>query len=240
VTSNNLLTLDPDKPLVVRETPLYKRGVAGASIDAPGPYRPQENTYYNVTPLDGLSNEQAESVLREYNQWILQILNIHEAIPGHYAQLVYSNRSPSLVKSLFGNGAMVEGWAVYSERMMLESGYGGNTPEMWLMYSKWNLRVVTNTILDYAVHVLGMQEAEAMDLLTRQAFQSRAQAQEKWNRVQVSSVQLTSYFSGYSEIMELREQRRQALGERFALKDFHEKFLSYGSAPVRMIRELMQ
>ena len=240
VTKNNLLTLDPQKPLVVRETPLYQRGVAGASIDAPGPYRPQDRTFYNVTPLDGLTPEQAESTLREYNYWILQILNIHEAIPGHYAQLVYANKSPSLIKSLFGNGAMVEGWAVYGERMMLESGYGENTPEMWLMYSKWNLRTVTNTILDYGVHVQGMTEAQAMDLLVRQAFQSRAEAAGKWRRVQYSSVQLTSYFSGYSEIMELREQRRQALGPRFVLKDFHEQLLSYGSAPVKVIRELMQ
>ena len=240
VIKNNLLTLDPQKPLVVRETPLYQRGVAGASIDAPGPYRPQDRTFYNVTPLDGLTPAQAESTLREYNHWILQILNIHEAIPGHYAQLVYANKSPSLIKSLFGNGAMVEGWAVYGERMMLESGYGDNTPEMWLMYSKWNLRVVTNTILDYSVHVLGMTEAQAMDLLVRQAFQTKSQATEKWHRAKVSSVQLTSYFSGYSEIMELREERKQALGPRFVLKDFHEQFLSYGSAPVKVIRELMQ
>ncbi|RZU02962.1 DUF885 domain-containing protein [Rivibacter subsaxonicus] len=239
VVRNDLLTMDPKKPLVVRETPLYQRGVAGAGIEAPGPYRPQDRTYYNVTPFDGLSAAQAESNLREYNHWILQILNIHEAIPGHYTQLVYANKSPSLVKSLFGNGAMVEGWAVYSERMMLESGYGEHAPEMWLMYSKWNLRSVTNTILDYSVHVLGMSEAEAMDLLTRQAFQTEEEARGKWRRVQLSSVQLTSYFSGYSEIMALREQRKQALGEKFRLKDFHEQLLGYGSAPVRVIRELM-
>jgi uncharacterized protein (DUF885 family) len=238
VVKNNLLTLDPKRPLEVRETPLYQRGVAGASIDAPGPYRPQDKTWYNVTPLDGMTPQEAESTLREYNQWILQILNIHEAVPGHYAQLVYANKSPSIIKSLFGNGAMVEGWAVYSERMMLESGYE-NSPEMWLMYSKWNLRSVTNTILDYSVHVLGMTQAQAMDLLVRQAFQTPAEASEKWRRVQLSSVQLTSYFSGYSEIMELREQRKQALGQRFVLKDFHEQFLSYGNAPVKVIKELM-
>ncbi len=240
VTRNNLLTLDPQKPLVVRETPVYQRGVAVASIEAPGPYRPQEKTYYNVSPLDGMSAEQAESTLREYNNWILQILNIHEAIPGHYAQLVYANKSPSLIKSLFANGAMIEGWAVYAERMMLESGYGDNTPEMWLMYSKWNLRTVANTILDYSVHVLGMTEDQAMDLLVRQAFQTQAEAAGKWRRVQLSQVQLTSYFSGYSEIMDLREQRKAALGSRFSLKEFHEQFLGYGSAPVKVIRELME
>lgn len=240
VTSRNLLDLDPDKPLVVRETPAYMRGVAGASIDAPGPYRPQDRTYYNVTPLDALTPDQAESTLREYNHWMLQVLNIHEAVPGHYTQLVYANRSPSIVKALFGNGAMVEGWAVYAERMMMEAGYGEATPEMWLMYSKWLLRTVTNTILDYRVHVLGMDEPEAMDLLQRQAFQTRAQAQEKWHRVQVSSVQLASYFSGYSEIMALRDRQKKKLGNSFNLKRFHEQFLGYGNAPVKVIADMME
>jgi uncharacterized protein (DUF885 family) len=240
VIKNNLVTIDPSKPLVVRETPLYQRGVAGASIDAPGPYRPKDKTYYNVTPLDGLTPAQAESSLREYNNWMLQILNIHEAIPGHYTQLMNANRSPSLVKSLFGNGAMIEGWAVYGERMMLESGYGNNAPELWLMWCKWNLRSVSNTILDYSVHVLGMTREQALDLLARQAFQTPQEAAEKWRRVQLSSVQLTSYFSGYSDIMELRERRKQQLGERFDQKAFHDQFLSYGNAPVRVIGQLMQ
>jgi uncharacterized protein (DUF885 family) len=240
VTSHNLLTLDPGKPLEVRETPVYQRGVAGASIDAPGPYRPRDKTWYNVTPMDGMSAQQAESSLREYNDWMLQILNMHEAIPGHYAQLMYANRSPSLVKSLFGNGAMIEGWAVYGERLMLDAGYGDNAPEMWLMWCKWNLRSVTNTILDYSVHVLGMTEEQAIDLLVRQAFQTPQEAVEKWRRVQLSSVQLTSYFGGYSDIMELREKRKQELGERFDLRQFNEQFLSYGNAPVRVIAELMQ
>jgi len=240
VIRNNLVSIDPAKPLVVRETPLYQRGVAGASIDAPGPYRPRDKTYYNVTPLDGLTPQQAESSLREYNNWMLQILNIHEAIPGHYTQLMNANRSPSLIKALFGNGAMVEGWAVYGERMMLESGYGDNAPELWLMWCKWNLRSVSNTILDYSVHVLGMTREQAMDLLVRQAFQTPQEAAEKWKRAQLSSVQLSSYFSGYSDIMELRERRKQQLGDRFDLKAFHDQFLSYGNAPVRIIGQLMQ
>ncbi len=239
IDEHDLLTRDKSKPLIVRETPVYQRGVAGAGIEAPGPYRPQDRTYYNVTPLDDLTPEQAESTLREYNRWILQILNIHEAVPGHYTQLVHANKSPSLVKALFGNGAMVEGWAVYGERMMLESGYGANAPEMWLMWGKWNLRSVTNTILDYSVHVLGMTESQALDLLMRQAFQTEREAREKWRRVQLTSVQLTSYFSGYSDIMELRAQRQQALGKDFKLKDFNEQFLSYGNAPVSVIAELM-
>lgn len=241
VDEHRLLDQDPSKPLVVRETPLYMRGSgAGASVSAPGPFNPGADTFYNVTPLDRFTDDQAESYLREYNHWILQILNIHEGIPGHYTQLVHANKSPSIVKSLFYNGAMVEGWAVYAERMMLENGYAADQqPEMWLMYGKWNLRVVCNAILDYAVHNLGMSEAEALDLLQREAFQERTEATEKWRRAKLSQVQLTSYFAGYAAILDLREEMRARLGDDFDLRAFHNEFLSYGSAPVPVIRELM-
>jgi len=240
VNEKNLLYIDPSKPLVVRKTPSYMEGSgAGASISSPGPYDVNGKTYYNVSPLSGYTPERAESYLREYNHYILQILNIHEAIPGHYAQLVYSNQSPSLIKSIFGNGAMVEGWAVYTERMMLESGYGNNEPEMWLMYYKWHLRSVCNTILDYSVHVLNWPEKVAIKFLTDDAFQQTAEAQGKWTRVKLSQVQLCSYFTGYSEIYDLREELKAKSGTNFDLKKFHEQFLSYGSAPVMYIRELM-
>ncbi|WP_028116851.1 DUF885 domain-containing protein [Ferrimonas senticii] len=240
VNDQDLLTLDPTKPLLVRETPEYMRGFAGASISAPGPFDTGGNTYYNVTPLDKLSPEQAESYLREYNHWVLQILNIHEAIPGHYAQLVYSNNeSSSLVKSLFGNGAMIEGWAVYAERMMLEAGYGEFEPELWLMYWKWNLRVVCNTILDYRMHVLNIDKAQGLDLLVNEAFQQQTEAEQKWRRATLSQVQLTSYYSGFREIYDLRDELRASQGEQFNLKQFHQQFLSYGSAPVKEVRKLM-
>ncbi|TRX55865.1 DUF885 domain-containing protein [Thalassomonas sp. M1454] len=239
VSEKNLLEMDANKPLVVRETPKYQRGFAGASINAPGPYDAGANTYYNVTPLDAFDDEQAESYLREYNHWILQILNIHEAVPGHYTQLVHSNKSKSLVKSIFGNGAMVEGWAVYTERMMLEEGYGEFEPELWLMYYKWNLRVIMNSIIDYSIQVKGLSEQGALDLMMNQAFQEEAEARGKWRRATLSQVQLTSYFTGYSEIYALREELKAKLGDKFNLTDFHNQFLSYGSAPVPIIRKMM-
>lgn len=241
VRERDLVDQDPTKPLVVRETPPYNpvRGVAIASIDAPGPFNPGAPTYYNVNPMSDFTKERQESFLREYNRWMMQILNIHEAVPGHYTQLLHSNRSPSMVKSLLGSGPMVEGWAVYSERMMLENGWGNDAPELWLMLDKFQLRTVCNTILDYSVHVLGMSEEDALELLMRDAFQTETEARGKWRRVQLTSVQLTSYFAGFAEIYEFREQQKQALGERFDLKAFHNRFLSFGSVPVKVIRELM-
>jgi len=239
VSDKNLLFMDPKKPLVVRKEPAYMAGVAGASMSSPGPYDKEGNSYYNVGSLAGYSAEEAESYLREYNYYILQILSIHEAIPGHYAQLVYSNQSPSIVKSIFENGAMVEGWAVYSERMMLENHYGNDEPEMWLMYYKWHLRSLCNTILDYSVHVLNRSKEDAVKFLVDDAFQQKQEAENKWKRVSLTQVQLDSYFTGYTEIYELREEMKKKLGDKFNLKEFHVKFLSYGSAPVKYIRKLM-
>jgi uncharacterized protein (DUF885 family) len=239
IKDKDLIYIDPSKPLVVRKEPAYMQGVAGASISSPGPYDKNGNTYYNVGTLANYSAQEAESYLREYNDYILQILNIHEAIPGHYTQLVYSNNSPSLIKSLFGNGAMIEGWAVYTELMMLENGYGSNSPEMWFMYYKWHLRSVCNTILDYSVHVNNMSEKDALHLLINEAFQQEAEAKGKYKRVSLTQVQLCSYFTGFTEIYDLRETIKTKQGKDFNLKQFHEKFLSYGSAPVKYISEAM-
>ena len=240
VREKDLVDQDATRPLVVRETPLYLRGGgAGASVSAPGPYDPQANTYYNVTPLDEFTPSQAESYLREYNDWTLQILNIHEAVPGHYTQLVHANKSKSVVKAIFGNGSMIEGWAVFSEKVMLDAGYGGNAPEMWLLWMKWNLRSVVNTILDVEIHTASMQRDAAITLMIREAFQQETEATEKWRRATFTEVQLTSYFNGYAEITALRDQERARLGKDFSVKAFNNRLLSYGSAPVRDIAKLM-
>lgn len=239
IIDKDLLTIDPDKPLVVRPTPEYQRGFAVAGIEAPGPYDSAANTYYNVEPLTDYAADAADSFLREYNRRTMQILNIHEAIPGHYTQLVHANKSPSLIKAVFGNGTMIEGWAVYTERMMLEAGYGAMEPELWLLWYKWNLRVVVNTILDYRIQVEGLAEDAALELLIREAFQEQQEATGKWRRATLSQVQLASYFTGYAEIYALQQAERARLGEAFSLKQFHDTFLSFGSAPIPVIKELM-
>ncbi|MDR3695381.1 DUF885 domain-containing protein [Mucilaginibacter sp.] len=238
VRAKNLVTLDPTRPLLVRKEPGYMAGVAGASMSSPGPYDKDGNSYFNVGSLTGWPAEKAESYLREYNHYTMQILCIHEAMPGHYVQLVYANKAPSLIKSIFGNSAMIEGWAVYCEEMMLDNGYS-DEPEMKLMWYKWHLRAVCNTILDYKVHNENLPKQDAIKLLTREAFQQQAEADGKWRRVTESSVQLDSYFAGYKEIIDLREAYKKKMGDKYKLKDFNEKFLSYGSAPIRYIKDAM-
>jgi uncharacterized protein (DUF885 family) len=238
INARSIIDLDSTKPLKVRKTPDYADGVAGASINSPGPYDKAAVTYYNVTPLTGYSAAEAESYLREYNNYVLQILNIHEAIPGHYTQGIYANRSPSIIKTILGNGATVEGWACYVERMMIEEGYNPS-PEMTLFYYKWNLRETCNFILDYNVQCNNWSREQVNDLLVNQAFQQSKEASGKWQRVTLSQVQLTTYFTGLTEIYELRDALMKSKGKDFSLKQFHENFLSFGSAPVKEIAGLM-
>ncbi|MDB4927458.1 DUF885 domain-containing protein [Mucilaginibacter sp.] len=236
--ARDLVTVDLTKPLLVRKLPAYFANAAFASMSLPGAYDKGGNSYFYISNLSALPPDKAESYLREYNQYILQILCIHEAIPGHYVQQVYANKAQSKIKAIFGNTAMIEGWAVYSEQMMLENGYD-DSPEMKLMWYKWHLRSVCNSILDYAVHCLSMTKEQAMTFLTKEAFQQQAEAEGKWKRVSVTSVQLDSYYDGYKEIIDLREAYKTKMGDKYKLKDFNEKFLSYGSVPVKFIRTAM-
>lgn len=239
IKSKDLLYLDPKKPLKVRPTPSYERGFAVASVDPAGFFDVDRETFYNVSPLEDMKPQEMESFLREYNNYTMQIINIHEGVPGHYVQLVYSNKNRSIAKTVLGNGSMIEGWAVYTERMMLEEGYGDNSPELWLMYYKWFLRAVCNTVLDYSIHNLNMTKAQALQLMQGEAFQEKTEAEGKWRRATYSQVQLASYFSGFSDIYELREKYKKSVGNKYSLKKFNETFLSFGSASVQSIQKMM-
>jgi uncharacterized protein (DUF885 family) len=240
VTKHDILTLDPTQPLVIRETPEYERGVSVASCESPGPLEKNLKTFYNVTPVpDEWTPEQVESHLREYNNWSLRDLSIHEGVPGHYVQLYYSNRYPSIIRSVFGSGSMVEGWAVYAERMMIEQGYMNNDPKMKLINLKWYIRAVLNAVIDQKIHAGTMTEKEMMDLLTKKGFQEEREAAGKWRRANLTSAQLSTYFVGFQEIWDLRDAYKKKMGDKFSLKEFHEKFMSYGSPTVKYIREMM-
>jgi uncharacterized protein (DUF885 family) len=240
VTDHDLITLDPTQPLVIRETPEYEGGVAVASLEAPGPLEKNLKSFYNVMPIPSdWTPEQVESFLREYNTWSLRDLCMHEGVSGHYVQLYYSNRFLSIIRSVFSSGSMVEGWAVYSERMITDAGYMNNDPRMKLINLKWYLRTILNAIIDQKIHSYGMTEQEMMDLLMKEGFQEEREAAGKWRRANLTSVQLSTYFVGFQEIWDLRDAYRKFSGDNFTLKRFHETFLSYGSPAVKYLKELL-
>jgi uncharacterized protein (DUF885 family) len=180
-----------------------------------------------------------DSFLREYNTRSIANLTIHEAMPGHFLQIAHSNRYPSVLRAMLSSGPFVEGWAVYTERVMQEQGFRAGDPLMRLVQLKWYLRAVTNAIMDSAIHVDGMSREDAMQLMTQTGFQEEREAAGKWVRAQLSSTQLSTYFVGYQEHADMRAEAERRQGSRFNLKAYHDQALSYGSPPVRFVRALL-
>jgi uncharacterized protein (DUF885 family) len=239
VREKNLVTL-PDAPVKIIPMPEFQRGVALAYCDPPGPLDKGLDTFYAVSPIpDDWSKKQVDSFLREYNTRSIHELTIHEAMPGHYLQLWHANKYPSVLRSVLFSGPFVEGWAVYAEKVMADEGYLDNDPLYRLVHLKWDLRAISTAILDQAIHVDGMNRAEAMKLMTVGTFQEEREAAGKWVRAQLTSAQLPTYFVGWQEHLDLRRDAEQRAGAAFNLRTYHDKLLSYGSPPVRYARALM-
>ena len=230
----------PDEPLDIIAMPEFQQGVALAYCDSPGPLDKGQKTFYAVSPIPkDWTKAQTDSFLREYNTRSIQNLTVHEAMPGHYLQLAHANRYPSALRAVLASGPFIEGWAVYTERVMTDEGYLNGDPLMKLIQLKWYVRSIANALLDQAVHVDGMSRDAAMKFLKDEAFQEEREAAGKWTRAQLTSAQLPVYFVGAREHMALRAEAQQKLGAGFDLGKFHDQVLSYGSPPVRFVRQLM-
>ncbi len=230
----------PTVPLDVIAMPEFKRGVAIAYCDAPGPLEKNGKTFFAVAPTPkDWSKERKESFFREYNNYMIRDLTVHEAMPGHFLQLARANefRAPTLVRAIFQSGTFIEGWAVYCEQMMAEQGYGG--PEVKMQQLKMRLRAICNAILDQSIHAGNMSEKEAMDLMTKEGYQQEGEAVAKWKRARLTSAQLSTYFVGATEHLDLRAAEQKKLGNEFNLKKYNDQVISYGSPPVKYVRELM-
>jgi uncharacterized protein (DUF885 family) len=239
VKQHNLVTV-PEVPLDVIAMPEFKRGVAIAYCDSPGPLEKNGKTFFAVAPTpNDWPKERKESFFREYNNYMVRDLTVHEAMPGHYLQLAHANefRAPTLVRAIFQSGTFVEGWAVYCEQMMAEQGYGG--PEVKMQQLKMRLRAICNAILDQSIHAGNMSDKKAMDLMTKQAFQQEGEAVAKWKRARLTSTQLSTYFVGVSEHLDLRDLAKKKAGASFDQKKYNDQVISYGSPPVKYVRELM-
>ncbi len=239
VKQHNLVTV-PDVPLDVIAMPEFKRGVAIAYCDSPGPLEKNGKTFFAVAPTPkDWTKERKESFFREYNNYMIRDLTVHEAMPGHYLQLAHANefRAPTLVRAIFQSGTFIEGWAVYCEQMMAEQGYGG--PEAKMQQLKMRLRAIANAILDQSIHAGNMSEQEAMDLMTKEAFQQEGEAVAKWKRARLTSAQLSTYFVGVSEHLDLRDKAKSKAGALFDQEKYNDQVTSFGSPPVKYVRELM-
>lgn len=241
ITQRNILQLpDPDRCQVI-EMPEFQRGNSTAYLNSAPPLDPAAPSVYAVSPPPrDWEPQRVKSLLEEYNRHMLQILTIHEAYPGHYVQLEYANRVPSLIRRVLGSGVYIEGWAVYTEQMMLDQGYGGGDLALRLTQLKFYLRAVANAILDHRMHCGQLTDDEALTFLMDGAFQSEGEARLKVIRAKQSSCQLSTYFVGRMALYRLRQEIQRELDDAFRLDRFHEAVLNLGAVPVKYLPQLVR
>jgi uncharacterized protein (DUF885 family) len=246
VQQKHLLTLPARSNLQVIPTPEFMRGIyAVGGFNAAPALEPQLGAFFWVTPIPAnWPAGRVESKLREYNFYKLKLLTIHEAMPGHYVQMEIANDvQPSarrILRSVFGNGAYIEGWGQYATQAMLEAGFLDHSPELALTFAKEELRVIANTILDVRLQMLGMTDEEAMDLMVKQTFQENEEATAKLQRAKLSSAQLPMYFVGWRAWLKLRDEMKAAKGAAFNLTEFHDRALREGAVPVPSLNGLLR
>ena len=239
VKHHNLVRV-PDVPLDIIVMPEFKRGQSVAYCDSPGPLEKSGKTFFAVSPTpNDWDKQRKDSFFREYNNYMIRDLTVHEAMPGHYLQLAHANefKAPTMVRAIFRSGTFIEGWAVYTEQLMAEAGYGG--PEVKMQQLKMRLRVDCNAILDQSIHAGNMSEQQALDLMMKEGFQTEGEAVGKWKRARLTSAQLSTYFVGAAEHLDLRDKAKARDGAAFDLKKYNDTVISFGSPPVKYVRELM-
>jgi uncharacterized protein (DUF885 family) len=245
IQDKKIVSLGPRDNLKVVPTPVFMRGIYSvAGFHGAPPLEPNAEAEYWVTPIDpSMSAAKAESKLREYNNYALQWLSIHEALPGHYVQFEHLNNiQPErrrLLRSLYGNGAYVEGWAEYIAQVMMDEGFLDNSPEFRMVMRKIRLRVIANAILDIKMHTMDMSDREALDLMMKDSFQTQAEADGKLQRVKLSATQLPTYYVGIREWFTLRKKYEAAAGKNFNLMKFHDAVLDEGPLPVPIVGQLV-
>ena len=243
VREHQLLTLGETKNLRVMETPEFMRGIYSVGGFNPAPVlHPELKASYWLTPIPAdWPADRVESKLREYNTEGLALLTIHEAMPGHYVQFEAANtilpRGRRVLRSIWGNGPYVEGWAVYATQMLLEQGYRNNSPELKMTFLKQQLRMIANAILDVRLHAMRMTDEQAMKLMLEDTYQEKEEATAKLQRAKLSSVQLPTYFAGWRAIVKMRE--RQASRPGFNLRKFNDQVLAMGALPVPAVERLL-
>ncbi len=256
-----LITL-AQEPLSIVWTPVFMRAYGRAFLDSPGPLdRGQQSHFFITPPADDAAPESVASYMREDNDRMLRLLCIHEGVPGHYLQLAASNASPSLIRSVFADGMFAEGWAVYVTQVMMDVGYGADDPALLLTHWKFYLRAVANAILDVGTHTRGMTEEEAIDLMVRRSFQEEDEARAKWLRARLTSTQLSTYYVGALEMLDLEVEARVraavaaggsaadvpsqriagGIGETpgFDRRAHLESVIGHGTPPIRWVRRIL-
>lgn len=240
VRLQNILTPPARENLMVSETPEYARSNSFASMDSPGPFeRAASEAYYYVTPPDNQWDERRrEEHLSFYNRSSLPVISIHEVYPGHYYQYLALRQQTSRVRTVLGSASFTEGWAHYCEQMMLDEGFGGNNPKLRLAQLNLALLRLCRYLVGLRMHTQGMSYEQGVEFFMREGYQERVNAEREARRGTMDPTYLV-YTLGKMEIMKLREEWRARLGTSFRLGEFHDRLLSFGMPPIKVIRLAM-
>ena len=246
VRANDLISV-PELDVRVIEMPEIHRGVAVAYCDAPGPLESaQVATFVAVSPTPSdWTVERVDSFYREYNAVQLHGLTIHEAMPGHVLQLAQSHHfeATTPVRAFARSGVFIEGWAVYSEELLVSRGYApfddkASALALRLQQLKMQARLTINAILDVRVHTAEMTEQEGLDLMMNRGFQEEGEATGKWRRALLTAGQLPTYFVGYRALSEIVADLR-VLHSDWSDRQIHDLMLAYGAPAPRYLREFL-
>lgn len=235
---------------IVQETPPFGRALTFASMDTPGPYeKVAKEAFFNVTlPEPTWTPQQVEEHMEEFNRGTIISTAVHEVYPGHYTQFLWVPSAPSKVRKLLGCSSNAEGWAHYSEQMMLDEGYGrtpGQDADHDTAFLKLRLGQLQDALLRNARFIVGIQMHtgkmtfdEGVDFFLKEGYQTRVNAMRETKRG-TSDPTYLYYTLGKLEILKLRDDYKKKMGEKFSLENFHNEFLKQGFPPIRLIRALM-
>jgi uncharacterized protein (DUF885 family) len=225
---------------LVEETPPYARSGSFASMDTPGAYESKaKEAFYYVTPVEkDWDAKHKEEHLRLYNKPVMDVITIHEVFPGHYVQFIYAPQFPTKTRKLYWCSSNAEGWAHYTEQMMIEEGYGAGDPKLKLAQLHEALLRDARYVVGIKLHTRGMTVEEGAKLFVDRAMQEPANAYEEARRGAYNPTYLY-YTLGKLEVYKLREEYRKKKGAEFKLNEFHASFVKQGAIPIKLIRKIL-
>jgi uncharacterized protein (DUF885 family) len=238
IEDKKIITIPSDVPPIVEDTPPFERALTSASMDTPGAYeKVAKEAFFNVTPVEPTWKPQrAEQWLQAFNRGTIVSTAVHEVYPGHYTQFLWVQEAPSKVRKLLYCSSNAEGWAHYTEQMMLDEGYGNGDPKLRLGQLLDALLRDARYISGIEMHTGKMTLAQSKKFFMDEGYQTPAVADQESMRGTSDPTYLV-YTLGKLQIMKLREDYKAAKGDKVSLQEFHDTFMRQGAVPVKIIRK---
>jgi len=240
IQDHKIVTIPSPVPPILEETPPFMRALTFASMDTPGPYETvAKEAFFNVTlPEKDWPKDRVEDFMGAFNRGTILSTAIHEAYPGHYVQFLWMQHVDSKVRKLLGASSNAEGWAHYSEQMMLDEGYTNGDPKMRLGQLQDALLRDARYIVGIEMHTGKRTFDQGIDFFEKEGYQTHETAVRETKRG-TSDPTYLYYTLGKLQIMKLREDYRAKKGAAFSLEEFHNSFMKQGFPPIKIVRKAL-